>query len=94
METVTQLGVRIPDAAKSELASGRETTACTRAVETWIVPLRKGIALEYPQSVAARAELERGDDHLASRLVALLDEDLAVDRRFIDAVESVVDSYT
>ena len=82
-EAVAKLRARIVDVARAELAAGRDAHGCARVVAEWIAVLRGGTVLADVAAASVSRALHDDDDRA---LIALIDESLARDARFVAAV--------
>jgi fructuronate reductase len=90
---VTKLRVRVVVVARSELAAGRDASACARVIAAWIVLLKSGVILPDAHASAIRDALHRSGIEVEYRLVELLDADLAADVQFMAAVHGAIASF-
>ena len=89
----TKLRVRIAPTAKYELAAGRDAKGCAVAIRAWVeFVIAKTGRVEDSQAQAilhaysTTRDLEADREQLASRLVAIVDSELAANADFMDLV--------
>ncbi|MFM6940349.1 MAG: mannitol dehydrogenase family protein [Rhodoluna sp.] len=89
----TKLRVRVAPVAKAELAEGRQAQGCARVISAWVdfVIAKTGRvedsqAQSILQAYSATRDLEADREQLASRLVAIVDSELAINADFMDLV--------
>jgi fructuronate reductase len=88
-----KLRVRIAPVAKAELAAGRDALGCARVIRAWVeFVIAKTGRVEDSQAQAilqvysSTRDLEEDRDQLISRLVAIIDSELAASDEFMDLV--------
>ena len=88
-----KLRVRIAPVAKAEIAAGRDAQGCARVIRAWVeFVIAKTGRVEDSQAQAilqvysSTRDLEADRDQLASRLVAIIDSELAASAEFMDLV--------
>jgi fructuronate reductase len=92
MEGVAKLRVRFVGIATAERAAGRDAAGSARAIGGWIALLLQGVELPDAQAADIKGALAEGRDGVESRLLALLDCDLARDADFLAVVQRNVAS--
>jgi len=93
MEGVTKLRVRFAAVATAERAAGRDAVGCAHAIGAWIALLLRGVELPDTQAVDVTNALTGDPDGATARLLALIDDQLAGDARFIATIDAVVRSF-
>jgi fructuronate reductase len=88
-----KLRVRIAPVAKAELAAGRDAQGCARVIRAWVdFVIAKTGRVEDSQAQAilqvysSTRDLEADREQLVSRLVAIIDSELAASDEFMDLV--------
>jgi fructuronate reductase len=91
-EGVAKVRVRFVPVALAERAAGRSAAACATAIGAWVALVTGGAELVDAQRDAVVEARSMADPERA--LVALLDERLAADREFVEAVRAASRLHT